>query len=147
MKTSKAGVDFIKQMEGFSAHVYKDVAGYPTIGYGHLIKTGESYVTITEEYATKLMASDLVPFENCVNDSVKLPLTQLQFNALVSFTYNVGQQAFKGSTLLRTLNDGFYRNAANQFLRWNKAGGKVVRGLQIRRHMEMEMFLRGTSNA
>ncbi len=139
MKTSKAGIQLIKASEGCVLKVYKDVAGLPTIGIGHLIKQGEYYDSITEEEALELLANDLKQAETCIN-SMKLTLTQNQFDALVSFVFNLGCGAFKGSTLLKKLRRGDYEGAAGEFSRWNKAGGKVVQGLVRRREEERALF-------
>jgi len=141
MKTSKAGIDFICAQEGFRATVYNDVAGYPTIGFGHLIKPGEVFGALSSVEATALMMKDLIPFEDCVNKHIKVVLKQNQFDALVSFTYNVGQTNFTTSTLLKLLNAGFTAQAAREFPKWHRAGGKEINGLLIRRNKEMAMFL------
>lgn len=141
MKTSDEGVELIKKHEGLMLEVYDDVAGYATIGYGHLIKGGEVFTTITEEEAEDILRADLVKAETCVTNAVKTPVSQAEFDALVSFTFNVGCQAFRNSTLLRMVNRGEMDEAAEQFLRWNRAGGRVVKGLTNRRIAEREHFL------
>jgi lysozyme len=94
------------------------------------------------EQATEMLKQDVAKFEKCVTDSVKVPVTQSMFNALVSFCYNVGQGAFKTSTLLKKLNKKDYNGACEQFERWNKSGGKVLGGLVKRRAKEQKEFLR-----
>lgn len=101
----------------------------------------KQYPALTVEEAEKMLDEDLEKFEAAVNKLVKKPLNQNQRGALVSFAYNVGTQALAESTLLALLNAGDYKNAANQFLRWNKAGGKVLKGLTLRREAERELFL------
>jgi len=138
---SKAGLEHLKQFEGWRDHVYNDVAGYPTIGYGHLIKDGEEFPDrITIEQGEALLRQDADIAIRAVAYNVKVPITQGMFDALVSFTYNVGTGALRKSTLLRLLNDGEYIDAARQFPRWNKAGGKVVAGLTKRRNSETWLF-------
>lgn len=142
LKIDRNGINLIKQFEGFSSTIYLDAAGLPTIGYGHLIKNDEDFSGgITEDDATKLMYSDLSRFESSVNRLVTVPLSQSQFNALVSFTYNVGVSAFENSTLLKVLNAGDYIGATEQLTRWDIAGGRKLSGLTTRRKLEQEVFL------
>lgn len=142
MKTSQSGIDFIKQFEGFESHRYQDVAGLWTIGYGHLItKEDADLLELTEKEAEELLRKDLSNAEKAVNTFVKVPLTQSQFDALVSFTFNLGGKSLKDSTLLKFLNQMHYEEAADQFLRWIKAGGVPVSGLVRRRKAERLMFL------
>lgn len=148
MKTSAAGIDLIKQFEGFSANVYSCPAGKPTIGYGHVVTKQDRIIPpITETQARGLLAADLVPREEAVLRLVKVPLSQGQFDALVSFVYNLGETAFAGSTLLRKVNAGAHDIAADEFLKWDKATvkGKFVSlpGLTKRRSAERAMFLGG----
>ena len=140
MQISLAGLAHIKGWEGFRSYVYLDSAGKPTIGYGHLIKPYESFTTITEAEAARLLAKDVSTAENAVNAAVTVPLTQNQFDALVSFVYNVGAGAFSRSTMLKKLNQGDYFEAQKQFTRWVYAGGKVVPGLANRRLAESRLF-------
>lgn len=140
MRTSQKGIDLIKKFEGCRLEAYKCPAGIWTIGYGHTkgVKDGQ---IITQEQAEEFLREDLRIFEQTVESCVKVPLSQNQFDALVSFCYNCGSGALKTSTLLRLLNEGNYSSAADQFLRWNKAGGKVLAGLTRRREEERVMFL------
>jgi len=140
MKTSQAGLDLIKEFEGFEAEPYICAGGKNTIGYGHVIKKGEAFDTITEETATALLADDVEDAEGAVNDYVHVELTQNQFDALVSFVFNIGGIAFYRSTLLKKLNKGDYEGAAKQFTRWVYAGGRKLNGLIKRRQAEMELF-------
>ena len=139
MKTSQKGIDFIKSFEGFEAKPYRCSANKLTIGYGHVIRTGETYTHLTEQQANDLLASDLVRFETDILDCVDVPMTQNQFDALVSLAFNVGGDAVKKSTLVRMLNNG--DNCADQFLRWDKCDGRPLAGLTRRRAAEREMFL------
>lgn len=144
MYISFAGLAAIKQREGYSATAYKDQAGYWTIGYGHKMKAGETYTTIDEATASKLLASDVTDAELAVNGAVTVPLEQTQYDALVSFAYNVGAGAFRSSTLVRLLNAGDYAGAAAQFPRWSyvtQGGQKVqAQGLLNRRYAEAQQF-------
>ena len=140
MKTSSNGTSLIKEFEGFVANAYLCPAKVWTIGIGTTVypngvkvKKGDK---CTEEQAHEYLAHDMIEFEKTVNDSVKVPLSQNQFDALVSLAYNIGSGAFKNSTLLKKLNAKDYAGAADQFPRWNKGGGKVLKGLVRRRDAE-----------
>jgi GH24 family phage-related lysozyme (muramidase) len=141
MKTSRRGLEFIKSEEGCVLHVYQDQAGYPTIGVGHLIKAGERFTAITEDEALELLAQDAKVAEDAVNRNVKVPLTQNQFDALVSFTFNCGTGALEKSTLLKLLNQGQYDAVPGELAKWVKAGGKTLQGLVNRRRHEGELFM------
>lgn len=145
MITSEKGIRLIKQFEGCKLTAYQDSVGVWTIGYGWTqpvdgkpIRAG---MTIKQETAERLLKTGLVSYESDVSRLVKVGLTQGQFDALVSFTYNLGAQSLSTSTLLRKLNAGDYAGAADEFLRWNKAGGKVLNGLTRRREAERALFL------
>lgn len=141
--TSEAGIQLIAKFEGLRLQRYRDAVGLWTIGYGHLIQAAEiqTLQTITIEEARVLLCRDLAQAEQAVNNLVTRDINQNQFDALVSFTFNLGINNLKKSTLLRKLNDGDINGAASEFLRWNKAGGKVLTGLMNRRSTEMELFL------
>ena len=146
MKTSDKGLSLIQQFEGFSAKPYKCPAGVPTIGYGATYYPDGRRVTmqdkpVSEADATDMLRSMLASYEAGVSRYVQVPLTQGQFDALVSFAYNLGLSALKSSTLLRLLNLRDYAGAAAQFLRWNRAGGKVLPGLTRRREAERKLFV------
>lgn len=111
-----------------------------TIGWGHT-KTAKRGMKITRQEAQRLFDSDVQWAEDAVNNLVKVPLTQNQFDALVSFVFNIGETKFRKSTMLRKLNAGDYEGAAAEFPRWNKQKGEVLRGLVRRRAEEMEYFL------
>lgn len=147
MKTSQAGVNFIKGFEGKRLTAYQDSVGVWTIGYGTIkypngarVKKGD---TCTEQQAELYLKNDLTSFENSINKLVKVKLTQNQFDALASFTYNLGAANLSTSTLLRKLNAKDYKGAAAEFIRWNKAGGKVLNGLTRRREAEANIFKKG----
>lgn len=141
LKTSKNGLKLIKEFEGCVLTAYKCPAGVWTIGYGHTggVKEGQK---ISKTKAEELLKLDLKVYENYVNNYVKVKLNQNQFDALVSFTYNCGPGSLKTSTLLKKLNQGDYRGAANELPRWNKANGQVLAGLTRRRKAEKELFLK-----
>jgi len=143
MKTSQAGVDLIKSFEGLRFITYLDAVGIPTIGYGHTGPDVTPKKRINQQQAENLLKQDLVRFEDAVTKAVKVKLNQFQFDALVSFAFNVGANAFKESTLLRRLNTG--ENpcdvAKEELPRWNKGdGGRVLAGLSRRRSSEVELF-------
>lgn len=145
MKLSAYGLQQIKNHEGRRLYKYKDAVGLWTIGYGHLIKKGENFDKgITEDQAILLLKQDIAEFEKTVNYAVQVPLTQNQFDALVSLCFNIGQYSFKSSTLLKLLNRRQYASAADQFLVWCKGGKplKVIVGLKVRRESERRLFLK-----
>ncbi len=128
------GIELIQHFEGFSAEPYLCPAGYLTIGYGHVIRPGESWPDgITEEEAAALLAEDVIEAEQAVLRLIAVPLTDGQFDALVSFTFNLGAGALQRSTLRRKINRQSYNAAAQEFPRWVWAGGRKLRGLMRRR--------------
>jgi lysozyme len=148
MKLSLDGLERLKKLEAFRALPYRDSRGVPTIGYGATYYPGGARVTmadpaISEARASQMLAGMVKHYEDGINACVKVPLTQAMIDALVLFAYNVGVAAAQGSTLMRLLNAGAYRDAASQFLRWNKAEGKVEDGLTRRRQYEQTLFLSG----
>ena len=143
MKISNEGLELIKKFESFSAVPYDDIAGYPTIGFGHKIVAGEVFGSIGSMEATALLEKDCAWAVTIINTAVSVMLEQHQFDALCSFTYNVGAHAFATSTLLKLLNEEKYGEASNEFLKWCHAGGKKSEGLLRRRRNEREYFLTG----
>ena len=142
MKTSQLGVDLIKKHEGFVPYVYKDAVGYPTIGYGHLLKKGESFSNgISREEGEEILKKDLYFSEQSVLNLIKIPLKQHEFDALVSFVFNVGSGNLQASTLRRKLNKNDHEGAAKEFTRWIYARGVKLRGLIRRREEERDLFL------
>jgi GH24 family phage-related lysozyme (muramidase) len=150
---SQHGVDLIKKFEAFRQNLYNDPAGHCTIGYGTLVHKGncngdasESPYTggVTEAEATRLLTDRLDEFQRTVNDSVTVELTQNQYDALLSFVYNVGPANFKSSTLLKVLNKGEYTAVPPEFRKWTKArvNGTLVDlpGLVKRRDAEADLF-------
>lgn len=141
MKTSQAGIELVQSFESCELNAYVCPAGVVTIGWGHTGKNVAAGQCITQARADELLAEDLGRFEREVERLVKVPLAQHQFDALVSFSFNVGAAALAGSTLLKKLNAGDYRGAADEFPKWNRGGGKVLAGLTRRRAAERQMFL------
>jgi lysozyme len=146
MHVSPSGVDLICNFEGLRLKAYDDGVGVWTIGFGTTkypngirVKKGD---TCTLDQAKAYMQNDLKAFEQTVNNTVKVPLNQNQFDALVSLAYNIGSTAFKNSTLVKRLNEGNYKAAANQFDVWVNAGGKRMQGLVNRRAAEKALFLK-----
>ena len=141
MKISKTGLELIKRYESFSGTAYICPAGKKTIGYGH---TGQHVNdgVITEKRACEILDEDCNNAEDAVNHYVKVPLSQNQFDALVSLVFNIGAGAFKQSTLLRMLNDKYYIAAAEQFRRWVYSDKKKLDGLVTRRKAEEILFLK-----
>ncbi len=144
MKLSNNGLSLIKSFEGVRLTAYKAVSSeqYYTIGYGHYGPDVKKNMKITQTQADEYFKKDVARFEKAVNDNVKVPLNQNQFDALVSFTYNCGAGALQRSDLLKLLNQGKYKEAADQFDLWNKSSGKVLAGLVKRRAKEKELFLK-----
>ncbi|MDR1662081.1 MAG: glycoside hydrolase family protein [Azoarcus sp.] len=141
-KINSAGLKIVKESEGLYLKAYLCPANVLTIGYGHTAGV-EKGMIITEAQADAYLLADVGATESAVYRSVKVDLTSNQFSALVSFTFNVGAGNFSSSTLLKKLNAGDYVGAADQFLVWNKGGGKVLPGLVTRRTKERELFLKG----
>ncbi len=151
MKTSAAGLQFIAREEGEVLHVYKDIVGLRTVGVGHLLTPSEiannAYSGgITHLQAMELLRVDAGTAESWVNKLVKVPITQNQFDALVSFVFNMGGGGLQKSTLLVLLNKGDYTGAANEFQKWCKAviNGVLTTnaGLLARRKREAAVFLK-----
>jgi lysozyme len=138
----------IKAFEGFRGTPYKCSAGVPTIGYGATFYPGGKKVTmtdaaITEEQAVELLANMLVSFEKYVDSYCVDTITQNQFDALVSFAYNLGPANLKSSTLLKKVNANPNDESIKlEFLKWVKAGGKTLKGLVRRREAESELYFK-----
>jgi lysozyme len=154
MKMSETGLKLLAQWEGTELMVYKDVAGLPTIGVGHLLTQDElssgkiiiqdsavRYADgLNKEQVMQLLAQDIEEVEKFVNDQVEVDLKTHQFDTLVSFTFNVGRFAFKNSTLLKLLNQGNYDEIPYQLARWVYSGGRKIRGLINRRKNEIDLW-------
>ena len=145
MKISSLGLELIKEFEGFSANAYLCPAKIPTIGYGNTfysdgrkVKLGEQIsktdaLELLEKIANKDFADKIFP-------AIKVPVTQNQFDAMVSLAYNIGTGSFLKSTLLKKVNAGDFIGASEEFLKWNKSGGKELLGLTRRRKREQDLF-------
>jgi lysozyme len=154
MHVGQGGKNLFKQWEGLVTHEYLDAGGAPTIGIGHLLtrseRTSGKIVIqgqaldyrdgLTEQQCWDLLDQDLDGAEKTVNEAVTVPLNQNQFDALVSFTFNVGDAAFRGSTLLKLLNQGQYDQVPTQLRRWIRDSGHVVQGLINRREKEIALW-------
>lgn len=144
--TSRVGINLITSFEDLRLNAYDDGVGVWTIGIGTTIYPNGTKVkkgdTCTLDQAKSYFAHDLKRFEASVNNLVKVPLSQNQFDALVSLVYNIGQTAFSKSTLLKKLNAKDYVGAADEFPKWNRGGGKVMKGLVRRREAERALFLK-----
>ncbi len=154
MQMSQNGRKKLAAWEGFRAAAYRDAGGQLTIGVGHLLTKSElasgkiriqgaavRYAAgLTEEQVMDLLSQDLAGVEEAVNDSVAVELSQNQFDALVSFCFNVGVSAFRNSTLLKLLNQGLYREVPAQWRRWVYCRGQVVPGLIGRREQEIALW-------
>jgi len=141
VQISSKGLGLIKEFEGLRLDVYTDPAGHPTIGYGHLILEGEDFCAgISQDQADCLLAADVRKSEAAVLSGVRVSLTQNQYDALVSFVFNVGSSAFAKSTMLAKINSADYSGASAEFVRWVHGGGRVLPGLVRRRESERRLF-------
>ncbi|QHH95230.1 lysozyme [Acinetobacter proteolyticus] len=146
MSISAHGINLITSFEDLKLNAYDDGTGIWTIGFGTTVYPNKARVKkgerCTLEQAKYFFQYDLRRFEKTVNEAVRVPISQNQFDALVSLAYNIGSNAFKNSTLLKYLNALAFQDAADQFLVWNKGGGKVLKGLIHRRQVERSLFLK-----
>ena len=142
MKISQKGIDLIKEYEGLRLKAYYDSVGVITIGYGHTT-TAKPNMTITKEKAEELLKIDLRRFEEGVTRLVGVKIHQLMFDSLVSFAFNLGLGNLQKSTLLKKINLGKFEEVPQEFLKWDRAGGKQFEGLTIRRKAERDLFLQG----
>ena len=156
MRIDQTGIDFIRSVEGVKNFVYADSAGLPTIGVGHLLtqdeltsgkihidgKAYKYHEGLPDDVIDRLLLRDLHIAELVVNSNVKVKLTQSQYNALVSFTFNVGVGAFRNSTLLKRLNAGDYDSVTAQMRTWIFSAGQQIKGLKNRREKEIELWNR-----
>lgn len=144
LSMSPSGIALLQAHEGLRLTAYRDAGGVWTIGYGSTsgVRRG---MTISYDQAVLRLYQDLDDAEATVNSRVTVPLTQPQFDALVSLVFNIGGGAFRKSTLLQKLNAGDYAGASNQFRRWVKAKGRVLPGLVTRRAAERALFEREVS--
>ena len=140
MNTSAEGIALIKKFEGCELKAYQCSAGVWTIGYGHTKDVVEG-MEITQEQAEQMLVDELHEYESYINKYVTVALSQNQFDALVSWVYNLGPANLSASTMLKVLNSGEYEDVPAQMKRWNKAGGKVLEGLIRRREAEACLFV------
>jgi lysozyme len=138
---TQQGIDLIKRFEGFSANVYICPAGYPTIGYGHVLKEGEDFSKgISKHQAEILLRQNAQIAERAVLRLISVPLTDGQFDALVSFTYNLGGGALQRSTVRCVINRGEHSEVPRQLMRWVWADGRKLKGLIRRREAEVVLY-------
>jgi lysozyme len=138
---TKEGLDLICRFEGFSATPYLCPAGYLTVGYGHVVKNPDTFRHgISEQEALTILASDVQTAEHGVLRLISVPLTDGQFDALVSFTFNLGAGALQRSTLRRKINREEHADAPAEFMKWVWAGGKRLKGLVKRRVAEILVY-------
>lgn len=148
MKIGNNGIKLIKNFEGLELKAYYDIAGVLTIGYGWTNKINGKDIypgmTITEQEAERLLRCGLVKYEEGVNSMLKVKVNQNQYDALVSFAYNLGVSALRNSTLMKKLNAGDFAGASDEFPKWNRATingiKKSVAGLTRRRLAEQYLF-------
>lgn len=148
MRISTAGLELIKQFEAFEPQPYRDAVGIPTIGYGATYYPGGERVRMSDLPITEPDASDMLEqmvqrYADGIERYVQVPIASPMFDALVSWAYNVGLESARTSTLMRLLNAGDYLGAAEQFIKWNRAGGRELRGLTRRRLAERDLYLQG----
>ena len=144
MHLSGAGLELLKLSEGFRSRTYLDVAGNPTIGFGHRLVHPEYFADgISEAQGEAMLQNDVRAAERAVERLVHVPLSQGQLDALVDFVFNLGEGQLAASTLLKDLNDGQYHAAGGQLLRWDHAGGEEVASLKARRESEFRLWSSG----
>lgn len=146
MKLSAEGINLIKRFEGVRNRAYRCSANLWTIGVGHLIGDGKSLPdswnrTFTEEEINALLIRDLSRFERGIRMYIKVPLRQCEYDSLCSFAFNLGLGTLQRSTLRQKINRGDKEGAAKEILKYCRAGGKIIKGLQRRREAEYRMFL------
>ncbi|GFO74028.1 lysozyme [Bathymodiolus platifrons methanotrophic gill symbiont] len=144
---TEEGINLIKRFEGFSSSVYICPAGYPTIGYGHVIRDDENHLFaegINKEEGEELLRQDVHWAERGVLKLIDVPLTEGQFDSLVSFTFNLGSGALQRSTLRRKVNREEHGDVPVQLKRWVWAGGRKLKGLKMRRNAEANIYSQET---
>lgn len=154
MKISAKGIELLSNWEGKKNEIYLDASGYPTIGVGHLLTKDElSSNTIiidgirvdysfglTNKQIERLLIQDLKKIEDTVNKLIIVDINQNQYDSIIIFVFNIGINAFKTSTFLKLLNTKKFEQLPYQFSRWNKSGGKILKGLINRREKEVQLF-------
>lgn len=141
-----AAISLVKHFEGFRSKPYRDVAGYPTVGYGTLLSKDRTAplpdIELTKEQAEELLKAAMLRDGAAVARLIKVPLNDNELSALMDWVYNLGAGRLQASTLRQKLNRGEYHDAAEELLKWCMAGGKKVRGLLLRRLAERALFLK-----
>lgn len=140
---SEQGAEFIARFEGFKARPYTCPAGFPTVGYGHRLRDGEEYGTLTVAEALELLRSDAEREAEPVRKALTRQPTQHEADALISLAFNCGGNAIAKSSAVKAFNAGQWATASKGILLWNKTGGKTSRGLTKRRKAEVDLFLTG----
>ncbi|MGB0934835.1 MAG: lysozyme [Alphaproteobacteria bacterium] len=141
MRISKNGLKLIKHFEGYFPKAYRCPAGLRTIGYGHLIKKGEKFPDrLTHNQAEQLLLNDVKDAESAVHRMITVPLKQCQYDALVSFTFNLGAGALQRSTLRRKINRHEHEDVPKELMKWVRAGGRILGGLVKRRRAEVALY-------
>jgi lysozyme len=148
---NKEALDLIKKWEGFRATAYKDAVGIWTIGYGTTANAGvgidpKAGMNISESQAESYLRAAVTKFGDSIRSKMTMQPNENEFGAMVSLAYNIGPGAFGKSSVLRLFNEDHKKEAADAFLLWNKAGGKVLRGLTNRRIEERALFLKDVSS-
>jgi len=135
-------IDLVEHFEGYRPNVYKCSGGYDTIGIGHLVKSGEDWSQgITKDQAREVLAKDLLSAERAVLRLTKVPLSDGQFDALVSFVFNLGSGCYQRSLLRQRVNREEHLDASNTFWMYRRANGKIMKGLVRRREAERILYL------
>ena len=145
MKVNQEGLDIIKHFEGYSSTVYADPIGIPTIGFGSIWDKEGNRLTmdhepITEQEGEFLLVRELKHVESAIARLIRVELTENQFSAIASLTFNIGSGRLKSSTLRAKINRGDYSGASAEFPKWRRAGGRILKGLVRRRKAERELF-------
>tara|TARA_R100001082_G_scaffold32102_1_gene16467 strand:- start:17292 stop:17741 length:450 start_codon:yes stop_codon:yes gene_type:complete len=148
MRINKAGLGIIKAFEGFSSKVYLDPIGIPTIGFGSIWDADGNRITvdhpaITKKQATGLLQKEVHHVEAAIRKLIKAELTENMFSSIGSLAYNIGTGNLQRSSLRIKINRGQYLDAADEFPKWRRAGGKILAGLVRRRKAERNLFLEG----
>ena len=138
--TTKKGIEFIKKFEGFSSVAYFCPGGHQTIGYGHKLLPNEPYKIVNLKIAEEILMMDLHRIESAIINYINVELNDNQFDALVSFTFNLGPAALQRSGLRQKINYSLYDEAKEEFLKWVYIGSKKLQGLIYRRKAESNLF-------
>ena len=141
MRSSEQAIELIKDFEGLRTSSYMCIAGYKTIGYGHVLVSNDARDSINQMEAEDLLLEDIKKAEKSVLRNIMVELTQGQFDALVSFTFNLGAAALQRSTLRQKINRQEYESVPKEFMRWVYAGGQVIPGLIRRRRAELGLYV------